>query len=73
MSLFRENAEYPELPAGDFELVLRCSICNGEQVLCMKDKATGELRDFYLVKDQEDLDGFCSANKILPGAIKRVY
>ena len=73
MSLFRKNEEYPELPAGNYDLVLRCSICNGEQVLCMKDKATGALRDLYMRTDQKDLDGFCKANNVKPATIKRVY
>ena len=73
MSLFKKKPEYPKLPAGNYEIVLRCSICNGEQIICMQDKTSGELRELYLVTDKEDLEGFCKANSITSDSIKRVY
>lgn len=73
MSLFTKKTEYPRLPVGDYEIVLRCSICNGEQVVCLKDRRTDEMRDLMLVRDSEDLQGFCDANKIKMDSIRKVY
>ena len=74
MGLFgRKEKEYPEMPAGDFEPVLRCSICTGEQVLCAKNKATGELHELMLVKRPEDVSGFASANGISVSDIQKIY
>ena len=39
MGLFRKRApELPRFPAEEFEPVLRCSICTGEQTACMREK-----------------------------------
>ena len=38
--------------------VLRCSICNGEQVAGFKDKQTGHFTEVMLIKDGRDLDTF---------------
>jgi len=73
MSIFTRKHNYPNPPEGDYDLVLRCSICNGEQVICMKDKTSGELQELYLVTDENDLEHFCEANHIDPGSIKKVY
>ena len=77
MSLFSKGKEYPKLPesvaAGDQEIVLRCSICNGEQVICLRDKETGELKDFMLVISENELQGFCKANGIREDEIRKVY
>ena len=39
--------------------VLRCSICNGEQVAGFKEKSTGKFQEVMLIADKEDLDTFC--------------
>ena len=38
--------------------VIKCSICNGEQVAGFKNKSTGEFTDVMLIKNQDDLDLF---------------
>ena len=73
MSLFAKKSKYPKLPEGDHEVVLRCSICNGEEVICLKDKESGELREIMLVSSPEDLEGFCEENGLNAGDIKKVY
>ena len=73
MSIFSKKTEYPKLPDGDYDIVLRCSICNGEQVLCLKDRGTGELRELMLVNDPDDVEGFCKENKISADEIRKVY
>lgn len=38
--------------------VIKCSICNGEQVAGFKDKQTGHFKEVMLIKDSRDLDRF---------------
>lgn len=38
--------------------VIRCSICSGEQVGGLKDKATGHFEELMLIKDDRDLEIF---------------
>lgn len=38
--------------------VLKCFICNGEQVAGFKDKQTGHFTEVMLIKDGRDLDTF---------------
>lgn len=38
--------------------VLKCSICNGEQVAGFKDINTGKFQEIMLIRDEADLDIF---------------
>lgn len=38
--------------------VLKCSICNGEQVAGFKDIHTGKFEEVMLIRGQKDLDDF---------------
>ena len=38
--------------------VLKCYICNGEQVAGFKDKQTGRFTEVMLIKNGQDLDSF---------------
>ena len=38
--------------------VIRCSICNGEQVAGFKDKRTGKFDEIMLIRGKKDLDEF---------------
>ena len=38
--------------------VLKCSICNDEQVAGFKDKQTGHFTEVMLIKNGQDLDAF---------------
>ena len=75
MGLFskRKVADYPSIPEGDYEPVLRCSICTGEQVLCYRDRKTGSLHELMLVASPADLEGFCRQNGLDPASVKKVY
>ena len=74
MSLFgKKKTEYPKFPAGDFEPVLRCSICTGEQVLCARDRKTKALHELMLIKSPEELEAVCKANSIDVEKVERVY
>ncbi len=74
MGLFRKRAPEPRRFAPeDFEPVLRCSICAGEQTACMREKATGKLRELELIRDERDLDKFCRDYGVKKEDIKRIY
>ena len=47
---FDREQEYP---------ILRCSICNGEQVAGFKDRRTGHFREFGVIRSREELEEFC--------------
>lgn len=40
--------------------VIRCSICNGEQVAGFKDKRTGHFTEVMLIRSNHDLETFKS-------------
>lgn len=74
MGLFRKRApEPPRFPAAEFEPVLRCSICTGEQVACMREKSSGRLREVMLIRSEEDLESFCRGYHIEKEQIRKVY
>lgn len=74
MGLFsKKKTEYPKMPEGDFEAVIRCSICTGEQVLCVRDRKTHELHELMLIRTPADLEGFCSANGLSAADIEKIY
>ena len=74
MGLFtRKKKEYPEMPQGDFDPVIRCSICTGEQVICAKDRKTGEMHELMLVRTPLDIEGFCAANDIDVTEVQKEY
>lgn len=75
MSLFRKKqpSAVPRLSDNNYEPVLRCSICNGEQVLCLQNRETGELHELMLIRSARDLDEFCRANAIKAADIRKIY
>ena len=73
MSIFRKKRKYPEFPEGNYEPVIRCSICTGEQVICARDIETEELIPIQLISSPDDLIGFCSENGPDPDKLKKVY
>jgi hypothetical protein len=68
-----KKKEYPKMPKGDFDPVIRCSICTGEQVICAKDRQTGELHELMLVRMPSDIGGFCAANDIDVSELQKEY
>ena len=74
MGLFsKKKSEYPKMPQGDYDPVLRCSICTGEQVLCARERSTGHLLELMLIKSPAQLEGFCDTNGISEEDIEKVY
>ena len=73
MGLFsRKKERPPEFPAERFEPVLRCSICTGEQVACMREREGGKLREIMLIRDEEDLERFRKLYGVT-GEIRKIY
>ena len=74
MGLFsKRKSDYPKMPQGDYDPVLRCSICTDEQVLCARERSTGHLLELMLIKSPAQLEGFCTANGISEEDIEKVY
>ena len=74
MGLFgKKKNEYVKMPEGDFEPVIRCSICTGEQTLCARERGTGALHELMLLRTPADLEGFCAANGIDPTSVEKIY
>ncbi len=42
----------------DWKPVIKCSICNGEQVAGFKDIHTGKFEEIMLIRDNDDLNFF---------------
>lgn len=75
MGLFHK-ARVPDAPLfslEEYEPVIRCSICTGEQVLCMRSRETGKLREVQLLRSEADLDDFCRRYSLTPEQIRKVY
>lgn len=77
MSLFGRKKEKasaaPSFPAEEYEPVIRCSICTGEQVACMRHRETGRLRELMLLRTEDDLDAFCRQYGLEKSKIRKVY
>lgn len=61
MSLFGKKKVATPLIEYDPEkqrAILKCSICNGEQVAGFKDKQTGHFTEVMLIRNGQDLDTF---------------
>lgn len=60
MGLFRRKAQTSSVTydPGIQKPVIKCSICNGEQVAGFKNKSTGEFAEVMLIRNQDDLDSF---------------
>ena len=44
--------------SSEWKAVLRCSICNGEQVAGFKNRHTGEFKEIALIRNSKELDQF---------------
>ncbi|MCR5178249.1 MAG: aspartate dehydrogenase [Lachnospiraceae bacterium] len=53
--------------------VLRCSICNGEQVFGFRDKRTGDFSELALIRTKAELYEFAGRYGIKPEDISKVY
>ncbi len=73
---FAKKPAPPPAPAYDPEKyvpVIRSSICTGEKVACMRERATGKLHEVLFLRDDADLKAFCRCYGISPEQIKTIY
>jgi len=74
MSLFKKkHKDIPHISLEQSVPVLRCSICTGEQVLCGKDRQTGQLTELMLIRNPSDLLEFCETNGISAEDVQKIY
>ena len=74
MSLFRKKKkDQPAIDPVRQEPVLRCSICTGEPVFCVRDRETGAVHELMLIRSGAELDEVCLANGIDPDSVKKIY
>ena len=74
MNLFRKKKpDMPKIQTDKYEPVLRCSICTGEQTLCLKDRETGDQHELMLIRSFSDLEEVCAANGIDPETVRKLY
>ena len=74
MRLFHraKPTETPLFPLEEYEPVIRCSICTGEQVAGFHRKDDGVFEEVMLIRGEEDLQAFRDAYGI-EGEIKKIY
>ena len=78
MKLFGKRSAPPvkvssEFSPEEYDPVLRCSICTGEQVACMREKKTGKLSEIMLIRTPADLEKFCADYQVRAEEISKVY
>lgn len=75
MSLFNKHKskDIPHFSLEKDEPVIRCSICTGEQVLCARNRQTGQLTEMMLIRKPSDLFEFCEENGISADDVKKIY
>ncbi|MCR5089034.1 MAG: aspartate dehydrogenase [Oscillospiraceae bacterium] len=76
MGLFgrkKSAVKLPDFPPEEYEPVLRCSICTGEQVGCMRSRSTGKLSEVMLIRTADDLKEFCAFCHTDAQDLRKVY
>lgn len=58
MRLFKKETEQKSFDRENQKPVLKCSICNGEQVAGFKDVHTGKFDEVMLIRSNADLETF---------------
>ncbi len=74
--MFRRKAKEPSWPdfsLEEYEPVIRSSICSGEQVLCLRSRGSGKLRELLLIRSEADLEDFCRHYGLQPEQIRKIY
>ncbi len=76
MKLFgrkRQEPEAPQFALEDYEPVIRASICTGEKVGCMRERESGKLHEWMLIRSDADLAEFCRRCQVRPDQVKTIY
>lgn len=62
--MFKKKTKKKTYDKTNKKAVLRCSICNGEQVAGFKDLETGHFEEIMLIKNDKDLEEFMDAYEV---------
>ena len=54
----KKKALIKQFDSENFQPILKCSICTGEQVAGFKNIRTGEFHDIMLIRNENDLESF---------------
>lgn len=74
MMFFKKKREKIQVLEYDREKeipVLRCSICTGEQVAGFQNIQSGKVRDFMLIKDEQEIEKFKMMCEV--SELKKIY
>ena len=52
---------------------MRCSICTGEKVFGFRDRTSGTFEEVGLVRNDDDLAGYCARYGISPADVVKFY
>ena len=69
---FKKNSEQKFYDKENQKPVLKCSICNGEQVAGFQDIHTGRITEIMFIRDKKDMELFRSQYGI-EGEITKIY
>ena len=75
MGLFkkRKQVSAPAFPPAEYEPVIRCSICTGEQVAGFRARATGQFHEVALLRTGADLEDFCRSYGLSVEDVRKIY
>ena len=69
----KKTAVDTSYPAGEFEPVIRSSICTGEKVACMRNRTTGKIHELMLIQSDADMKEFRRKYNISTENIRTIY
>ena len=69
----KAKAEKRTFDAEHYRPVLRCSICNGEQVAGFKETGTGKFEEVMLIRNEKDLKEFLETYDVKREEIRREW
>lgn len=69
----KKKEEPPQFPPELFEPVIRCSICTGEKVACMRERASGHLQEIMLIRTPQDMEEFRARYGLEGEKIRDIY
>ncbi len=65
------DAKYRAFDRAEWEPILKCSICNGEQVAAFRNRTTGEVEEVAFIRSEGELREFMDAYGLTE--IEKVY
>lgn len=72
MRFFKKKSKQKTYDKENQKPVLKCSICNGEQVAGFQDIHTGRITEIMFIRDKKDMELFRSQYGI-EGEITKIY